>query len=233
MKKENSKKVKAVSLINIPDYVPDAQQEVTFNTPMDWDGDRLAEFIGRILDDGTVESFYIKDHENNNTEIFDKLRNDTNLIQKHYNFMQKDTGKLLGATGYYIPWKVVGHSSDLPTVVDTYIDHCMNVRYEVAYEILFVAEEEYRKYITIQYTTEGPYTSTFFDQLEGLESMIEEMIEDNENGLWKEDGTIYAAFYNDIGEKLNAEIESLHALLGMITSVRVIKCESTIIDRKI
>ena len=171
---------------------------------------------------------YDEDKENNNTYIFDKLRDDVPLCQKSRTYA--DGKDLKFATDYYIPYYVKNHSSQLPTVVDSYVDHCSNVVYKVAYEVLFVAEDDFRKYLTIEYTTEGHWSSCFFDQVESLRDDLREMFEDGANGFRENDGYITAEFYDGTGYGTDLEIESMNELLSMIASIRIIKLETEIVD---
>ncbi|MHC1722486.1 MAG: hypothetical protein AB9836_04675 [Aminipila sp.] len=229
------KTVELVSYEEIPKYTGLEQNgcKITINDGCIWEGDSYATCVGRILDDGRVESCFKSDIDNNCTEIFDNLRKDMSLLKKHVSLRNIETMEATEATNYYIPYKVKNHSSDKPTITNAYVDNCCNVHYDVEYEILLVADEGLRKYITIGYITEGPYSSSFFNQVEIIESTFEEFFENKEHGFFEdEDQNKMVAFYDEIGEKLDIEVCSVSELLSMVSSIRVIKCDKKIINKK-
>lgn len=195
-----------------------------------WDGHAYGFYVGRILDNGKKESAYKKDIKNNNTELFDRLCKDVKLYKKRSLYIGEDL-KDFFATAYYIPYKVKNHSSNKPTVKDTYVDKCSNVRYSVEYEILLVAGENYERYITESYETEGGFATSFFDCVTGIEDLFEEWFEENSHGFKEYDGEKEVTFYDPIGRPNDINIDSMEELLSMISSIRVIKCDREIIKK--
>ena len=63
----------------LPKEIP-IKKNRTLDTRNEWYGHSYGESVGRVYDDGKVESFFIKDQENKNTELFDVLRS---IIQLH------------------------------------------------------------------------------------------------------------------------------------------------------
>lgn len=184
-----------------------------------------------IYDDGAIESYFKADKENGNTEIFDKLRNDIGMIKKHINLVDCETMKEKSGNRYFIPYRVKNHCSNKPTVIDSYVDGCSNVHYSVEYEIILIADEEFKRYITVEYETEGHYSSCFFDQVECIENMFQEWFEEGAHEFKiTEDDCKTVTFYDETGESSDVEIFSIDELLSMITSIRVIKCEQNIIS---
>lgn len=197
----------------------------------EWDGHAYAFCVGIVLDDGTVESYFKTDKNNENTNLFDKLRRDINMIEKHECVIDRKTGKKKSGNRYFVPYRVKNHCSEKPTITDFYVDGCSNVHYSVEYEILLVAGDGYKKYITVEYETEGSYSSCFWDHVEQIEIFFEEWFEKGLNGFRiVEDNYKTVAFYNDIGDKCDIDIFSISELMTMITSIRVIKCDQTIIS---
>lgn len=228
-------KIECVSLIDIPDYTglgsENNKAHLTIKDDERWDGDRWGQYVGRIYEDGRIKSAFTKD--GSSSEIFDKLRNDVKLVEKHITVSDNgDYRKLIGATDYYIPYIVENHCSLKPTVKDSHVDNCSNVKYKVTYEVLFVADEGFTRYLTFDYTTVGTYSSSFWNQIEGLEEELEEMFENEENDFRMEDGEKQVAFYDEVGEKLFIDLYSTNELLSMISSIRVIGLETEIIDEK-
>lgn len=227
-----SKIIEMVSYENIPEYTGLGNTTaIEIRDGCEWYGHAYATCVGMIKDDKTVESYFKIDTQNGNTEIFDKLRNDIKLIEKHCNFMDRESMDLRSGTRYFIPYKVKDHCSTKPTVIDSYVDRCSNVHYDVEYEILLVAEDGFKRFITVEYESEGSFSSIFFDQVESIEDMFEEWFEENSHGFRiAEDGYRTVAFYDDSGEKCDIDISSVRELLSMITSIRVIKCDRKIFD---
>lgn len=226
------KVIEMESYENIPEYTGLGNTtSIEIREGCEWYGHAYARCIGAIYDDGTVKSYFKIDKENDNTEIFDRLRNDINLIEKHVYLIDRNTGEDKTATRYFIPYKVKNHCSEKSTVTDTYVDGCTNVHYSVEYEILLVADDEYKRYITEEYETRGHFSSCFFDQVENIEEMFEEWFEEESHGFKIDnDGNKSVTFYDDTGENCDIDVLSVGELLSMITSIRVIKCDRRIID---
>ena len=226
------KVIEMVACVDIPEYTGiDNTTSIEIREGCEWNGHAYATCVGMIYDDGTVESYFKKDKENGNTKIFDKLRNDIRLIEKHVNLRNYETMELSSGVRYFIPYKVKDHSSDKPTVTDSYVDGCSNVHYSVEYEIVLVAGDDYKRYITVEYETEGHYSSCFFDQVENVEEMFEEWFEEESHGFKVvEDDYKTVTFYDETGENCDIEISSVSELMSMIASIRVIKCDHKIID---
>lgn len=230
-------KIECVSLVDIPEYTGLKEENnraiLSIKDNHRFDGDRWGQYVGRVYEDGRVKSAFTKDESNNSTEIFDKLRSDVELIEKHVTVSDNgDYRKLISATDYYIPYIVENHCSRKPTVADGHVDHCSNVNYKVTWEVLFVADEGFTRYLTFEYKTAGHYSSTFWNQLEGLEEVLDEMFEDEENDFRMEDGERQVAFYDNVGEKVFIDLYSTEELLSMIASVRVIGLEKEIMKEK-
>lgn len=219
--------IEVESLDNIPEYAGLGNTtSIEIREGCDWYGHAYATCVGFISDNGTVESYFKTDKENGNTEIFDKLRNDIGMIKKYVYLVDRDTNEERSGNRYFIPYKVKDHCSNKPTVTDAYVDGCSNVHYSVEYEIVLVADDDFKRYITTEYETEGHYSSCFFDQVENIEEMFEEWFEEESHGFnVDEDGNKSVTFYDDTGENCNIGISSVEELLSMITSIRVIKCE--------
>lgn len=220
-----NKKIELESFEDIPEYTGLEKNLacVSFKDGYTWEGDRYGTWVGRVYEDGTRHSAFKNDH---NTEIFDKLRNDIALIEKHVTVC-KDM-KLSNAMDYYIPYKVKGHSSAKPTITESYVDNCSNVRYSIEYEILLVAGEGYTRYITEFFETEGHYASSFFDHIKYMEDIFEKWFEEESHDFRNGEDGREVAFYDETGEKLYVEIYSVYELLSMISSIRVIKCNHEI-----
>lgn len=222
-------------LVDVPEYTgfqeKKGETKVSFETKGKWEGDQIGLCVGRIYQDGRVESGFKVDKESSTTEIFDKLRNDVELVQKKITVLKAER-EIVSATDYYIPYKVENHCSSKPTVVENYVDCVSNLRYKVTYEVLLVAGEGFTRYLVFDYTTCGTYSTSFYNQVEELRDKFDEMFENQENDFRMEDGEREVAFYDRVGEKLYIDIYSTGELLDMIASIRVIGLETEIIEER-
>lgn len=230
-------KINCVSLVNVPDYTglkeENNKANLTIRDGERFDGDKWGQYVGRIYQDGKVKSAFKKDTDNETNEIFDKLRNDVKLVEKSVTVSDNgDYRNIVNATDYYIPYAVENHCSIKPTVRDRHVDHCSNVKYTVTYEVMFVADEGFTRYLVFDFTTRGHYSSTFWDQISSLEDELEEMFEDGKNDFRVEDGEKQVAFYDEVGEKLFIDLYSTNELLSMISSIRVIGLETEIVEEE-
>lgn len=226
------KVIEMISYEDIPEYTGLSNEtSIEIKEGCEWNGHAYATCLGMICDDGTVESYFKIDKENNNTEIFDRLRNNIHMIEKRVHLVNRETMRERSGYRYFVPYKVKNHSSDKPTVTDAYVDGCSNVRYSVEYEIVLAADDEFKRYITVEYESEGTWSSCFFDQVKNIDVMFEEWFEEGTHGFKNvEDDYKTVDFYDETGECCDVEISSVDELMSMITSIRVIKCEHTIID---
>lgn len=226
------KVIEMISNENIPEYTGLGNTtSIEIKDGCEWYGYAYATCVGFVGDNGTVESYFKTDKENGDIGIFDKLKNDIRMIKKHVYLVDRETGEEISGNRYFIPYKVKDHCSDKPTITDAYVDGCSNIHYSVEYEIVLIAGDDFKRYITINYETEGHYSSCFFDQVENIEEMFEEWFEEESHGFnVNEDGNKSVTFYDNTGENCDIEISSVEELLSMITSIRVIKCEQKIID---
>lgn len=228
MKKE-VKYIRAIPVYPIPEYTG-LRNGDEYEVPLKWDGHAVALPVGRTFQESDkVESFFTADKETGTTEIFEKLRGDMPLLTKNLNVRDSESRELTQVVMYYIPYRVEGHSMCIPTVVDKYVDHCMNVNYSIGFEVLLVADEEYKRYITFEYETGGYYSSSFFDQVRNLEEMFDELFRTGQRGFKEtvENGTteLSVEFYEDTGNVVPIEVESVDELLSMVTSIRTFKID--------
>ena len=223
------KKTLICSLPNLkekPLSILDTELTVDFKDET-WDGHAFGIRIGYIDEDGETVSLIRQDTEAGNTELLDKMREDYSLIEKK-NTVMLDGMKLVNRVSYYVPYTVKGHTSALPTVTDTFVDSITNVSYDVAYEALFTAGEGYLHYFTLDYRTEGPFSASFWDQVEDLEDQIEEWVDEESQGF-RQDGDGFALpFYDGTGEKCHIYFNSVSEFMRGLASIRVTKCTEAI-----
>jgi len=199
-------------------------------TKGEWYGHSFGDAVGRIYDDGRVESFF--KHDDPGNEWFDMLKKKGVLRTRHRNLIDRMTYKEYSCDEFYLMRRVNGHVSGLPTVMDDCLDTCMNVDYKYTYEILLVADDEYKRYVTKEIRTSGPHTFCLIDEIGNLEGQIEEWAEEKKNGFsYDEDNTLCCKMYNDFGEETDADFYSTRELLMCINSIRLVKLKQTIVDR--
>lgn len=195
----------------------------------EWFGHSIGDPVGRIYADGRIESFFNHDIASGSTDWFDVLRNSGKLRKRHRILFNRGTWVKYKCDEYYLMRRVVGHPSEKPTITDASMDNCMNVRYDYTYEILLVADDELRRYVTDTIHTEGPGTYSLGDVMSCLENTFEEWAEEKEKGFERnDDGELQVAFYDDYGEKVNLHFYSIDELMTCINSVRIIDLQKTI-----
>lgn len=229
---KNVKTIKAVPVYPIPEYTGLNVNGVEYEVPQNWEGHTIASAVGRVWEDGKVESFFVNDKEEGTTATFDKLKEDMPLLMKNYNMRDPETRNLVSVMYYYIPYNIEGHCSTMPTFKDYCMTVASNAEYSIMWEVLLVSAEGLMRYITFDYKTAGYYSSTFFDQVKNLEDMFEELFENGERGFTKttEYGVreLVVEFYDENGSVSPVEILSISELLSMVASLRVIKIETKI-----
>lgn len=204
--------------------------EVTLTTKEDqtWEGYSWGECIGRRHQDGRIQSFFIKDKEG--AGLFEKVRAAIPLIEVPRYIVDRETLESESVVDFFIQYEPVEHCSKLPTIMDGSFDNCINVKYDAAFEVMFV-DEEYRKYLVYKYTTEGPFVSSMMDQVAALGESIEEFAEEKMNEFfYNDDNELSAYFYNDIGERLDISYSSVEELLNKVVSIRLIELERVILN---
>lgn len=220
--------IKCKATEKLPEYTG-LKQEEKFNVSEQWDGHSCAICVGTIYDDGTKESMFMSDEENGTSELFDKLCSEIKLITEHKLVLKKETYELKGATRYYIPYQRIGHCSSKPTVTNSYVAGCIDTKYFVTYEILLVAGEGLKKYITIDFESSGMHAMHFYDHIHEMDDMFEEWFENGHNGFKiGYYGEKIVRFYDDLGAIHDLEINSIRELCSMINSLRVIKCDTIV-----
>lgn len=202
---------------------------IVWESEKEWYGHSLGTCVGYIFDDGEKKSLFVADGDG--TENFDKLLEAGILKEQHKHTINRKTGKERGVVYYYAMREIIGHSSGLPTISDKCLDTCCNVQYHYTYEILLVADDEYKRYITVDVDTDGPHTCCLMDIVGDLEYTIEEWAEDEEYGFSKDDyGTLHCQFFDDFGQGLDVEFSSTRELMMCVNSIRIVKLQSEIIQ---
>ena len=230
---EVSKKIKAISTIEIPEAIGLSKVLEFENSASDpFLGHAHGSVIGMILEDGTIKSYFKKDKEDGNSRLFEiaikemKLKTKTIHINKN--------GKLISATQYYVPYVIEGHISSMPTITSGYVEGASNVAYDIICEVLLVADEDLRLYLPVEIKTRGYGSVSLYDYMDSIEDLFDEYFEDKKLGFSVHEDEEYnestkiVKFYNDLGQIYPVEISSTKELLKMINSVRLVQLKCII-----
>ena len=214
-------------MVDTPEYMQIPKRGAV-SAEKEWFGHSYGEAVGRIYSDGTVESFFKHDMAANSKEWFEELRSKGILRSTYRHLVDVDTLQSRGCEEFYLMHRIVGHSSEKPTVADQRIDSFWNVRYEYTYELLLVVDEEYKRYITNTIKTEGKHLYCLIDEIQSLEDIFEEWAEKGEQGFRfdREADVIAVEFYNDFGQETEVEFVNTDEILECISSIRIIDLKS-------
>lgn len=224
------KKTYEVELIEeLPGNIPLTKKGI-ITTNGEWYGHSFGDCVGREYEDGEVESFFTADRNMGTTELFDLLRSQGKTRTKQRWTHNRETRTLRGCEEHYVMRKIIGHGSGKETVKNDCLDTCCNVKYEYTYEILFVADDEYKRYVYDTVKTDGPHTYGLSSILESLEDTVMEWAEEGEKGFkLNDDGTISVKFYDDFGNDIDAVFYSMSELMMCLNSVRIIELKREIV----
>lgn len=217
--------------IELVQPVPESVNLSTMETIVydrDWYGHSYGRPVGRVYQDGTIESF-LDDLCNGNRKHFELLKESGVLRSRARHLMKQGSFKEYDCEEYYLMYRCVDHSSGSPTIINLNLDTCCNVAFKYTYEILLVADDEYKRYFNRTIETQGPFTHCLVDEMEQLREQFEEWIIMQENGLYQdESGTIYIDFYDDFGSCFKGCFEGIPALMMCVNSVRIVHLEREI-----
>ena len=204
----------------------------TYTSQQEWNGYSYGSAVGRIYDDGSIESFLGHDRELGYPEWFELLRKSGSLYSRQRCIIDRETYHERNCEEFYLIYRIVGHKSDLPTHTLFPMDTCINVSFKCTYEILLVADDEHRSYIYETFETEGPCTYSLLDAIEHLEAQFEAWAYEGKNGFSLGNGEgLYAEFYTPYGSSAKLEFESMYALLMCIHSIRMVHLERSVKER--
>lgn len=179
------------------------------------------------------ESYYTKDAETS-TELFDKVRALHPLVTKYHNLYNGNTNTRYQAERYYMMYDAVDTTANTPTFRSECLSRAMNMSYKVQYEVHLVVDDGYERFVTLDYATRGPYTTSFFSQVEDLERTFEELMEEGKLGFFMAEGELEdelegkhgVTFYNEMGEPLKLGFHSMSELMMSVHSIRILNIES-------
>ena len=196
--------------------------------------DTYGEPIGRYnIETGTYESFFKKDIENNNTEIFDKCKNNCKLYKKRKSVLS-DSHQLKDVIDYYLIYIIKESSRNKPTETNPLVDSsiCSNGYYECEYELIF-AKDDYSRTIVLKDKTNN---ITMYDFINSLEDEINEaltreadktnlfnhILEQNQSSFLDDEYTFQILMFDKTCAPTYVDIEEASDLLDMLVSVRLL-----------
>ena len=185
--------------------------------------------IGRkFLNTGEVDSYWMKDMENGNTDELEKIIRNAKVYEKRRHLADcKKIDDQIDVIDYYILYDIAESSKNKPTVVENYVVGSVNGNWECEYELLLTCGEGITRRIVICKHTAN---IGMIDWISGLEEELRKVPFDDKGtafeGLFTrdEDGEFFIVMYNEIGEPRNVDIENITNFMNMIVSVRCIKC---------
>lgn len=220
---------KAELIEELPDCMDEIEKVVEIESKKEWFGHSFRTMVGRIYADGRVQSFFRHDIDAGKPEWFEMLRESGKLRQRHRCYINSDTWEKHECEEFYLMRRIIGHASEKPIVTDMCVDESANVKYEYTYEILLVADEELKRYITDTVHTDGIGAYCLADVMSSFENTFEEWASEEKKGFRFLDGQLNVDFYDDFGETVDIDFSCTSELMNCINSVRIVDMKRTII----
>ena len=198
----------------------------------------FGEEVGENSDKYGKISYFVEDHKAGTTHLLDALieagcvREKTRRVLRNKKGTDEYDEVLL--TTYTLPYRSKEATFHLPTV-NANISMACNVEVDGLIEVKLVTEDgEAERYLHIPIATAGPFSMSFLDYVGDIEEDIRDMVEEGICGFKKSDDCIMATFFDtQTGADCELEFYSISELLHTVVSVRIVKLENRIVDRKI
>lgn len=210
-----------------PNFPLKAQK--TFRCPKPWYGHQVGVMIGEVWEDGTVVSLFEKDHQEGNTAVFDAATR-LDAVRKKTFTVYED--KLEKVDRYFLVYQIEGHTSTLPTVTDKHIEDTCNVENYLTVEYLFVSDEGYKRYLTVDYATSGKMATSMYSIICDLQDELCDIDEEDHPcypGFHLTKDGLKVTFYNEVGLEEDICFSSVNDLLLHLNSVRIVALENEIV----
>lgn len=174
-----------------------------------------------------------EDSDEKSIALCQQLINDKNMTLIKHSCMQfnEDIGKFVPHVIYYMPYQVVNHSINLPTVNYETIDNCINTTHELLVEILFVCPDEdgICRYLTV------PFKSHNVSIMSLVEEMLSDLSEYPDIFPYLEETDEYGEgygldFYDRTGHKFTITFKDGDELRDCVNSIRLIDIKTIIND---
>ena len=184
----------------------------------------------RNIKTGKLISLLKKDNSNGNIDFLEQALEKLTLVEKVYHTFDKETNALEDWVYYHIMYDVKESTKNIPTCLsgDVY-GRVLTGHYKHKYEVVLSTEESsvrfsfYYSSVNISmYQLISNFEDFFSEALEN-ECEIEEF--NQLITIEKDDDVKYIHMYDEVGERFDIEISSVHELLSYISSIRCIGCE--------
>lgn len=113
--------------------------------------------------------------------------------------------------------------------VQSFFRHDIDAGKPEWFEMLLVADEGLKRYVTDTVYTEGSGAYCLADVMSSLEDIFEQWACEDEKGFRFCDGQLNVDFYDDFGETVDIDFPCTVELVNCINSVRIVEMKKTII----
>lgn len=187
------------------------------------------------------EKLYVPgDTQEEKENLINEIISNKSLIILEEAITQFENNLLVKKLMYYMPYYVTDHSAYKPTPNFDNISYSMNIKQTIEWEVLLVEEwgNRYLNFKTVNNPPEDGRCLNFYEMIEDLETMFEEMAKDKENKDITiaeqtfddyNKGDYLITFYDAKGEEYKIGFRNTKDILRCITSVRIVNYESEII----
>lgn len=140
-------------------------------------------------------------------------------------------------TQFFLMYKAEDATFDLPTASENISNAC-NVATDAVLEVKLLTDDgDVERYVNFPFYTSGPFSTSLLDFLEGIEDEFDCMFEEGKDGfnVVKEDGSNYyeVTFFDVVtGQERAVQFETMSELLRTVCSVRLVKVENKIVERR-
>lgn len=140
-------------------------------------------------------------------------------------------------TQFFLMYKAEDATFDLPTASENISNAC-NVETNVVLEIKLLTDDgDVERYVNFPFYTSGPFSTSLLNFLEGIEDEFDCLLDEGKDGfnVVKEDGSNYyeVTFFDVVtGQERTVQFETMSELLRTVCSVRLVKVENKIVERR-
>ena len=117
------------------------------------------------------------------------------------------------------------------TITNDALDQNINVNFTFCYEILFVLDMEWKRYVAQKVQTHGPFIYGLYDIMISLTDCINEWAEEGKDGFRKDESGIHVLFYDLFGRETEQSFYDVDHLLLCLNSIRIYKIERVMDER--
>ena len=216
-------------LANICDLHVNNEVEIKDHEPIP---DVICQSIGKVYTESNKKkSFFVKDKENNNTDIFDACLASGLLAERHTTIMN-EKNELETAILYGVPYDITESSKHRATEIDTIVGDAypLNGHYRCEMELLFTAGEQYTRRVVVAFNS---VNISFFEMLQSIYEDLENIYDDEEpefedleyllkNVKYDDEIVKQIIMFDNFGSPTEIELNSKSEFLAMLVSARML-----------